>query len=84
MREGSCPKCGSSEVVRDVRIMDRGHGSADAGDLSAVVYGNPQAWIFKGKVRIELSACVCSGCGYTELYASNPAALLEASRSGEM
>ena len=83
MRNSACPKCGSSEIVRDLRIMDRGHGSADAGDLSAVVYGDPQAWIFKGKVRIELSACVCGGCGYTELYASDPSAL-RAARPGGM
>jgi hypothetical protein len=71
MREGACPKCGSSEVVRDVRILDRGHGSADAGDLSAVVYGNPQAWIFKQdqdrafrlrvwRVRLHRSVCLQS------------------------
>lgn len=83
MRQGACPKCGSSELIKDVRIMDRGHGSHDAGDLSAVVYSKPEAWIFKNKVRIDLSACVCGGCGYTELYASDPAALLAASREAE-
>lgn len=83
MRTGACTKCGSSEVLRDVRIMDRGHGSADAGNLSAVVYGNPAAWIFKGKVRIELTACVCGSCGYAELYAVDPPAMLAAARAAE-
>ena len=81
MRTGACSKCGSSEVVRDVRIMDRGHGSADSGNLSAVVYGDPEAWMFKGKVRVELSACVCGHCGFTELYALDPAAMLAATRA---
>ena len=81
MRSGTCPKCGSSEVVSDLRVMDRGHGSADAGDLSAVVYGNPEAWVFKNKVRVQLSACVCGACGYTELYAADPAAMLAAVRA---
>ena len=81
MRTGTCSKCGSSEIVRDVRIMDRGHGSADSGNLSAVVYGNPEAWVFKGKVRVELSACVCGNCGFTELYAVDPAGMLAAART---
>lgn len=83
MRNGTCSKCGSSEIVRDVRIMDRGHVSADAGDLSAVVYGNPEAWVFKNKVRVELSACVCGACGYTELYAVDPRAMLAAARAAD-
>ena len=61
--------------------MDRGHGSADSGNLSAVVYGNPEAWVFKGKVRVELSACVCGNCGFTELYAVDPAGMLAAART---
>lgn len=81
MRTGTCSKCGSSEIVRDVRIMDRGHGSADSGNFSAVVYGNPEAWVFKGKVRVELSACVCGNCGFTELYAVDPAGMLAAART---
>lgn len=75
MRHGPCPKCGSPEVVRDVRVVDRGHGNADAGDLSVAVYSNPQAWLFKGKVTTALTACVCAECGYTEMYAANPQAL---------
>ena len=78
MRENPCPKCGSSEVVRDVRVIDRGHGNADAGNVSVGVYANPQAWLFKEKVATELSACVCAQCGYTEFYAANPRALADA------
>lgn len=78
MRQGPCPKCGSPEVVRDVRVIDRGHGNSDAGNVNVGVYGNPQAWLFKDKVTAELTACVCAECGYTELYAANPRALAEA------
>jgi predicted nucleic-acid-binding Zn-ribbon protein len=83
MQTTACSKCGSTELIRDVRIMDRGHGSADSGNLSAVVYGNPEAWMFKGRVRVELSACVCGHCGFTELYAVDPAAMLAAARAAE-
>lgn len=78
MRDGPCPKCGSAAVVRGVRVMDRGHGSTDAGDLSLAAYDNPRAWVFKGKVTTPLSACVCAACGYTELYATDPMALAAA------
>jgi predicted nucleic-acid-binding Zn-ribbon protein len=78
MRADSCPKCGSSEVVRGVRVIDRGDGNMDAGNLSVAVYTHPQAWLFKGKVATALSACVCAGCGYTELYAADPRALAAA------
>lgn len=78
MLKGPCAKCGSAAVVRGVRVMDRGHGSADAGDLSLAAYGNPRAWVFKDKVTTPLSACVCAACGYTELYAADPLALATA------
>ncbi len=78
MRRGPCPKCGSAEVVRNARVIDRGDANLDAGDLSAAVYANPRAWVFKEKVITPLSACVCVGCGYTELYAADPAALADA------
>jgi predicted nucleic-acid-binding Zn-ribbon protein len=86
MRTSPCPKCGSAEVVRGVRVIDRGHHSTDSGNLTVGVSTNPRAWLFKGTVAVELTACVCGGCGYTELYAANPQALAhaaaEAARQG--
>ena len=81
MRRGPCPKCGSSEIVRDVRVMDRGDANMDAGDLSVAVYVDPHAWVFKGKTTTGLSACVCAACGYAELYAADPQALAQAART---
>jgi len=78
MRLSPCLKCGSIEVLRDVRVMDRGDGSIDAGDLSLAVYKNPEAWVFKNKVTSALSACVCAACGFTEFYAVDPQALARA------
>src|SRR4030095_141567 len=34
----TCPKCSSMKIVPRVRIMDRGHYSTDAGDLTVVFY----------------------------------------------
>lgn len=78
MRQGPCPKCTSAEIVRDVRVIDRGEASLDAGDLNVGIHTKPRAWLFKGTVTTSLSACVCAGCGYTELYAADPRALAEA------
>jgi predicted nucleic-acid-binding Zn-ribbon protein len=81
MRRGPCPKCESSEIVRDVRVIDRGDGNLDAGDLSVAVYADPRAWLFKGKTTTGLSACVCAESGYAELYAADPQALARAANA---
>jgi hypothetical protein len=73
----TCAKCGSDRVVTRVRIMDRGHYGADSGDLSAVVYAEPNAMMFKGAQRHDLSARVCGSCGFTELYLSDPHGFFE-------
>jgi predicted nucleic-acid-binding Zn-ribbon protein len=75
-----CFKCHSKNVVRNVRIMDRGHYSGDAGDLALVVEENPDALFFKGVHQIPLLAHVCGECGYAEFYVKDPAAFLEAVR----
>jgi ribosomal protein S27AE len=79
MQHGQCPKCGSSDVIPEVYLLDRGHGDRQY-NLQAIVEENPDAWLFKGTVRSSLKAWVCGACGYTELYANNPAALLAAHR----
>ena len=73
-----CPKCGSKERVPGVRVIDRGNYNGDAGDIQVGIYRQPSAVLFKGKVTTNLSAHVCAGCGFTELYASDPQAILSA------
>ena len=73
-----CPKCGSTRVMNDVRIID---GSFEE-DLSVQVQKTPHAMLFKGSVGVPLKAQVCGACGYAELYASDPARLLEAHEHG--
>jgi predicted nucleic-acid-binding Zn-ribbon protein len=79
MQDGKCPKCGSSAVIPEVRIIDHGHYNA-ALDLSATVYTNPEAWVFKGAVSHRFKARVCGSCGYTEFYVEDPQTLLAAFR----
>jgi predicted nucleic-acid-binding Zn-ribbon protein len=69
-----CPKCGSSDIIADARAL--GSDSFNAlQDLSVATYRHPGALIFKGQQTSTLSAWVCGGCGFVELYADNPAAL---------
>lgn len=76
MRDSICPKCGCKEIMSDVKIVDHGHGSSEQ-DLTAAVYANPYALVFRGAVSSKLNAYVCSECGYTELYVAKPKSLLK-------
>jgi hypothetical protein len=69
-------------VVEGVRVLDRGHGGAEH-DLSVAVYRHPAARLFKGEVTCSLWARVCGNCGYTELYAENPTALVKAAAEAQ-
>lgn len=77
MRKGKCPKCGSSSVIPDVSIFDPSH-IMETRELNVAVAENPNAWVFKGEVKSSLKSVVCGSCGFTELYAADPAALLAA------
>jgi predicted nucleic-acid-binding Zn-ribbon protein len=74
-----CPKCGSREVIPDVRIVDRGDNDWKR-DLEVEVYDNPGALIFKGTHAGTLRASVCGRCGYAELYVTNSEELLASYR----
>jgi hypothetical protein len=51
-------------------IIDHSYGTTY--DLETTLDERPEALIFKGwQVSSILTAWICGGCGYTELYASN-------------
>lgn len=70
-----CPRCGSTRVVPRARVVDQGEHSN--GDLQVVVYGNPEALIFKDRLYGRLSADICGDCGYVELRVENPGELYQ-------
>ena len=76
MKAGPCPKCQSTEIIPDVRVIDHGHYNSPL-DLCATVYREPDAMIFKHPVAHRFHARVCGACGYTEFYVENPQRLLE-------
>ncbi len=73
----TCPKCNSTVLIDGVRILDRREKFAQD-DLTVAVYKDPDAFLFKGEVKSELTARVCGNCGYVEFFATNPAELLAA------
>ena len=75
-----CPKCGSSKIIPRARVPI--HPNAD---LSVVVYGNPDALIFKEQLLGPLRADICGDCGHVELRVENPeSALRPLSPSGQV
>jgi len=81
MREsGSCVKCGSGEVIPNVRAIYRGELNRD---LELRIEADPGAVLFTEPAYTTMGARVCGSCGYTELYAADPASLLEAWRKSQ-
>jgi hypothetical protein len=72
-----CPRCGSDEVMPRVRIVERGDDGMRH-EVQAEVLRRPNALIFKRPERVDLTAKVCSACGFVELYVESPGALFRA------
>src|SRR5262245_55107086 len=79
-RSNVCPKCGSDDMIPNVRIVDQSVHSR--GDLEVEVYENPDALLFKWAHRGTLTASICGRCGYAEMYVSNAQELLATYRQG--
>jgi predicted nucleic-acid-binding Zn-ribbon protein len=74
---GQCHKCKSTEIIADVKVVDRGDHNAGHHMILAA-FTDPDAFVFKGEVRTTVSAWVCAGCGFVEFYAHSPDLLKQA------
>ena len=72
-RTKKCPKCGSNDVIVDAKAIDRTQSSNQ--ELTVATFKSPDAVIFKGQRKTNLSAWVCVECGFVEFYADEPKAL---------
>lgn len=79
MRSGACPKCGRTEILDGVRVKVPSAGSVD--DVRVVVA--PTSGMLRQQTGSDLRAWICAGCGFTELYASDPGLLADRWRAGE-
>ena len=71
-----CPRCGSENIMPNLRIRDR-YERGLGQDLEVVVEANPGALIFKQSHREALRATVCGECGNVGLSVENPKGLWE-------
>ena len=69
-----CSRCGSDEIVPRARVIDRGDHNWRY-DLQIEVQRRPNALLFKGAERSNVSAQLCAACGYVEFSADMPQAL---------
>jgi hypothetical protein len=68
-----CPRCRGTRIW--VRAIDRGHYN-NVFDLCLQPF-KARRGLFRLPTRTPLAAFMCTGCGYTELYASEPQKMLE-------
>ncbi len=81
----TCARCGSRDVIPNVRIIDRsGRSGGLRRDLQVEVYEDPNALIFWGTHAGTLSAWICGRCGFADLYVDNPGELLAAYRESKV
>ena len=70
-----CLQCGSDDIVKNVRIVDRGDHNTRH-NLSLEVYAKPSAWIFKEAKQGILKANVCADCGFVMMSVSKSEAIM--------
>jgi len=68
-----CAACGSDKLLTGVTVLDQGESSS--GVLKLVIYGQPEAILFKKPLYGELIADVCGACGHVQLRVRNPTEL---------
>jgi len=79
---GKCIKCGSTEIVEGARVIDESRQGFEE-DQRLRVDADPHAALFKEACHSTVRAWVCGACGYTEVYADDPGALLQAWRRSQ-
>jgi predicted nucleic-acid-binding Zn-ribbon protein len=74
--KSACPKCGSTDLIPDVKIEDQRRGGAP-GELRVVIEEKPDALMFTRPHLGSLRATICGRCGFAELFVNDPAELAE-------
>lgn len=74
MKNQTCMKCGSNNIIPRVPVIDRGSRYFP---LSAMIIEKPDAMIFTHAHTFPISAWVCGECGYAEFYVEDAKGLKE-------
>ena len=67
-RTDQCPKCDSTNIIADAKVIDRGHLNCEM-SLTLAIFRDPDAAFSKGQLETQVSAWVCADCGFVEFYA---------------
>lgn len=81
MKNGICPKCGSNEVLVNLRVNAGQTYPPSVEILEPEPQKRPFVWSPKS-ARSHFRAYVCGACGYTEFYAENYTTLNEGRKKG--
>ena len=84
MKEKTCAKCGSSDLIRDPLTV---YAQAEQGGPIFVQLEEPppeKGGLFRkvNVVNTSFKSVICGACGYTEFYAGNHAAMFDAHKKG--
>ena len=73
MKNGTCSKCGSTEIIKDIEVRDVGHSGPYPLRVEVVEAEPPKhGFIWSPKTATgDIRSWICSQCGYTELYTNN-------------
>jgi predicted nucleic-acid-binding Zn-ribbon protein len=80
VRSGTCPKCKSTEVLAGIDAKTAGE-SGPAGKIGFLL--SQTSGLVRKQTRVDAQAWICGACGYTELYAAEPAKLAERWQAGD-
>jgi predicted nucleic-acid-binding Zn-ribbon protein len=81
MKSGTCPKCGSNEILPELPLHGGGGHPTYVDIKEPEPTPLPFVWMPKSE-QSQFLAYVCCGCGYTEYYAINYKALAEGRKKG--
>ena len=73
MKDNKCPKCGSSEIMADVMVLDVGENGPFPLRVRIEEPEPPKhgfIWMPK-TAKGDIRAWICCQCGFTELYTNN-------------
>ncbi|MCB0102405.1 MAG: hypothetical protein H6635_03130 [Anaerolineales bacterium] len=81
MKTGTCPKCGSNEILTNLALKGSDSVQPYVSVTEPEPPNRPFIWVPKF-VQSAFHACICGTCGYTEFYAIKHQELNEARKNG--